>query len=149
MNCSDNPSVFLSHWGVVKFAITNLNSQEEMNRHLQYEAKNVFSNFLSKPGLSKATRKSSLFTCTTLDVCLQWTYPGVSPCTCPHLGSSLYSGWPHNVPLKSQASSSTSSLLSRWLNTGLHSHRGGGTVHLHSHKAYVTYCAAMRSSQSY
>lgn len=71
------------------------------------------------------------------------TYPAASPCRCLRLGSSLCSGWPHNAPLKSQASSSTSSLLSHWLSSGLHSHRGGGTVHLHSGKVCITYCSAM------
>lgn len=72
----------------------------------------------------------------------------MSPCRCLHWGSSLYSGWPHSAPPKSQASSSTSSLLSRWLSSGLHSRRGGGTVHLHNSKVHITYCAAVYSSPS-
>lgn len=77
------------------------------------------------------------------------TYPGVSPCRCLHLSSSLYSGWPRSVRRKSQASSSTSSPLSHWLSSGLHSHRAGGTVHLHKHKTYITNCAAVCSRRSH
>lgn len=71
-------------------------------------------------------------------LCLRWTHPGENLCTCLHSGSSLYSGWPRSAPPKSQASSSTSSLPSRWLNSGLHSRRGVGTARLHNQKVSVT-----------
>lgn len=94
------------------------------------------------------THESSLHTHNTGCSDLKQTYPKVSPCRCLHLSSSLCSGWPHSAPQKSQASSSTSSLLSHWLNSGLHSRRGGDTVHLHKSKDHITYCGTVCSSQS-
>lgn len=104
----------------------------------------VCSSFLSKCRLSRAAgvqQRNHLLIQRVPAANLRWTYPGTSPCRCLHLDNSLYSGWPHSAPLKSQASSSTSSLLSHWPNSVLHSRKQGDTVHLHKDK--ITSCAAV------
>lgn len=93
------------------------------------------------------TQKSSLPLCSLAGSSkLQQSYPLVSPCRCLHLSSSPCSGWPHSAPLKSQASSSTSSLLSHWPSSGLHFRRGDDTVHLHNSKDHISHCAAVCTS---